>query len=92
MQCIKRIRVTMDKIDLLRKINQDLKEGGTKKVDPTALVKYQNYDLKIDEDEYKISVPLREAERFEATISETVVTSKRQLKEILRQFRGFIQI
>ena len=81
----------MEKIELLRKINQDLKEG-VKKKDPTSDIKYQNYDLIINDMEYIVSVPLRESENFEKAVSEAVIGSKRELKNLLRQFRGFIQV
>lgn len=86
------IRVTMEKIDLLKKINKELNEGKTGNKENAPHIDYQSYDIKIDEKHFTVSVPLRESENFENTITTTSISSKRELKKLLREFRGFIEV
>lgn len=50
-------------------------------------IKYQTYELSVEEDVISIGIPLRECERFEQYIQDNN-TIDNNLKNILRKFRG----
>lgn len=74
-----------------------LREFNNKKLNKTDnlkenLIKYQEYELIVDNNIVKILIPLRESENFENYIKNIQLLNKKQLKDILFNFRGFRNI
>lgn len=63
-----------------------------KKEDLTNKIKYQEYIIEVDKKECSVYIPLRECENFEAILEHTSDIKRIELKKLLREFRGIINI
>lgn len=54
-------------------------------------IKYQHYDMDLENVKYNVYIPLREAGKFEAVLGASGKMTKDKLGEILKDFRGIME-
>lgn len=69
---------------------KQMKEQAAQPTPTGPRIKYQQYDLEIEEKEVSVLIPVRECETFEEWLCECETLSSFKLKKALREFRGVL--
>jgi len=75
--------------DLIKEINHISENGKNMDKEIKNNIKYQQYELVVEDKPQNILIPVRECELFEKTLNDYDSINKVQLKKILHEHRGF---
>lgn len=78
----------MSKFDLLKQLQTKKKPV---KESVTSNISYQEYEFELNKKTLTVCVPLRESENFENAIEKTMDLDIDALRDLLRDYRGFIK-
>lgn len=73
---------------LFRELSNKKEDNNQPVVVNTPTIKYQEYELTVENKQQTVLIPLRECENFENTLSEYEFINKLQLRKILYKHRG----